>query len=55
MGYTDKEVQFETLPEDTARGRADKLSIADWDFLSWQAEPSPYEPIKGQVSVAGYV
>jgi hypothetical protein len=33
---------------------ASSFSLPDFDVVSWNAEPQPYHPLKGQTGIAGY-
>jgi hypothetical protein len=53
-GYTPKEVKFVKDP-DHRTGIAETLSVADWRIDNFQARAVPYEPIKGDQKMSGFL
>jgi hypothetical protein len=55
VGSSPDDVRFYTDPQRTGLGRADKLSIPDWECTKWTAFAKPYMPVEGERVVASYV
>ena len=53
-GYTSDEVKFVKDP-DHRSGIAETLSVADWRIDNFQARAVPYEPIKGDQKLSGFL
>ena len=55
VGSSPEDIRFYTDPQRTGMGRADKLSIPDWECTNWASFAKPYSPVEGELLVAGYV
>ena len=53
-GYTPEEVKFVKDPNHRS-GIAETLSVADWHVNNFQARAVPYEPIKGDQKLSGFL
>ncbi len=55
-GLSEEHVKMVPLVNEAGRSSsiASKFSLPDFDVDSWEALPTPYYPVEGQVGVAGY-